>query len=113
MHFCMTEEVNETEEVSKTKEISEDSESVEQASLDLDNISDEQEMERIKNVLREQEEQIEELQDLVLDLSTRVAHDGGVGVCPDCNGPLVKVNTLFGLRSKIECKRCEEVYHEY
>ncbi|MEF8758137.1 MAG: hypothetical protein V5A33_07855 [Halobacteriales archaeon] len=69
-------------------------------------------VEELETELEARREEIEELQDLLLDLSTRVADDQGVGVCPDCHGPVVKVRGLFR-PTTIECKRCDRVLHEY
>lgn len=96
-----------------TKKSNKDIHSSAETKVDIDNISEETEIERIEKAIQKQEEQIEELQDLVLDLSTRVAHDGGVGVCPDCHGALVKTGGFLTLRTKIKCKRCGEVQHRY
>jgi len=58
------------------------------------------------------EEEVEELNDLLMDLSTRVADDGGMGVCTDCHGAVTKVKRWFS-PTTIECQRCGKVYHEY
>jgi hypothetical protein len=75
-------------------------------------MTQEERIEALEGKLDEREAEIEELQDLLLDLSTRVADDRGVGVCPDCHGPVVTVRGLFR-PSTIECKRCGRVLHEY
>lgn len=62
--------------------------------------------------IEEQSQRIEELEALLLDLSTRVADDRGFGVCPACHGPVEKVHRWFGTNT-IECRRCGEVFHEY
>lgn len=81
--------------------------------LDLEEAEDyEQRIDELQETVEEQREQIEELEDLMLDLSTRVADDKGMGVCPECHGPVEKVRRWFR-PTRIECRRCEEVYHEY
>ena len=62
--------------------------------------------------VEEQEERIEELEDLLLDLSVRVADDQAMGVCPDCHGPVTKVDRWIR-PSTIECRRCDRVFHTY
>jgi hypothetical protein len=62
--------------------------------------------------VEEQEARIEELEDLLLDLSVRVADDQAMGVCPDCHGPVTKVDRWIR-PSTIECRRCDRVFHTY
>jgi hypothetical protein len=62
--------------------------------------------------VQEQEERIEELEDLLLDLSVRVADDQAMGVCPDCHGPVTKMDRWIR-PSTIECRRCDRVFHTY
>jgi hypothetical protein len=81
----------------------------------LDFESAEEYQTRIDELQREvenQREQIAELQSLLLDLSTRVADGGGMGVCPECHGPVEKTRRWFG-STTIECRRCGELFHEY
>jgi uncharacterized protein with PIN domain len=68
--------------------------------------------EALREQVDEQQERIEELENLMLDMSARAAHDDGTGVCPDCHGPVVKISRW--LRSpRIECTECGRVFHEY
>ncbi len=77
--------------------------------VDVDAVEDETDLaERV----REQEERIEELEDLLLDLSVRVADDQAMGVCPDCHGPVTKMERWIR-PSTIECRRCDRVFHTY
>jgi hypothetical protein len=77
--------------------------------VDVDAVSDETALaERVE----EQKERIEELEDLVLDLSVRVADDRAMGVCPDCHGPVQKMDRWIR-PSTIECRRCDRVFHTY
>ena len=62
--------------------------------------------------VEEQEARIEELEDLLLDLSVRVADDQAMGICPDCHGPVTKVDRWIR-PSTIECRRCDRVFHTY
>ena len=80
-----------------------DVESVEQQTADV---------EELRDVIEEQSERIEDLEDSLLDLSTRVAYDDGIGVCPDCNGPVIKRSPLFR-RTRIKCTDCGRQFHEY
>jgi Arc/MetJ-type ribon-helix-helix transcriptional regulator len=66
----------------------------------------------LREVVDEQQERIEELEDLLLDLSTRVADGNSMGVCPDCHGAVIKVDPWFR-SAKIKCTECERVFHEY
>ncbi|MEF8790472.1 MAG: hypothetical protein V5A61_10115 [Haloarculaceae archaeon] len=81
--------------------------------LDLE-AADEREatVEELRDQVEQQREQIEELNDLLLDLSARAAHSDGMGVCPDCHGPVTKVKRWIR-PSTIECTRCGRVFHEY
>ena len=81
--------------------------------VDLDSAEAyEQRVDQLQETVEEQAEQIEELQDLLLDLSVRAADDRGMGVCPECHGPVEKVSRWFG-PTTIECRRCGTVFHEY
>lgn len=105
-----------TEEAAEATEESADEQDVEvetEATLDVEAAEErEASVETLRERVTEQEERIEELEDLLLDLSARNADDGGTGVCPDCHGPVAKTSTLF--RSpKIKCMKCERVFHEY
>jgi hypothetical protein len=66
----------------------------------------------MREIIERQQEQIDELNDLLLDLSARVADNDGAGVCPDCHGPVVKMGGLLK-RTKIECADCGRVFHRY
>lgn len=84
-----------------------------EATIDIEAAEErEQSVEELKQRVTNQQERIEELEDLMLDMSARSAHDGGTGVCPDCHGPVVKISRWF--RSpKVKCTQCERVFHEY
>jgi len=80
--------------------------------VDLDSVQDyETDVEALQETVEEQAERIEELEGLLLDLSTRVADGKGMGVCPDCHGPVQKVKRWIG-PTKIECRQCGRVFHE-
>ncbi|MFB6178005.1 MAG: hypothetical protein ABEI99_12870, partial [Halobaculum sp.] len=66
----------------------------------------------MRETIEEQQEQIDELNDMVLDLSARLADNDGAGVCPDCHGPMVKSGG-FLRGKKIKCSDCGRVFHEY
>jgi len=90
-----------------------DGETTEEVRVDLDSAEAyEQRVDQLQEAVEEQAEQIAELEDLLLDLSVRVADDRGMGVCPECHGPVEKVSRWFG-PTTIECRRCGEVFHEY
>ena len=90
-----------------------DGETTEEIRVDLDSAEAyEQRVDQLQETVEEQAEQIAELEDLLLDLSVRVADDRGMGVCPECHGPVEKVSRWFG-PTTIECRRCGEVFHEY
>ncbi|MFB6281334.1 MAG: hypothetical protein ABEH40_04895 [Haloferacaceae archaeon] len=72
----------------------------------------EREFERLVETVEEQAERIEELEDMVLDLSVRAADDRSMGVCPDCHGPVVK-NDRWLRSSTIDCQRCGRRFHTY
>lgn len=81
--------------------------------IDLDSATDyAQSVEELQETVAQQNERIDELEDLLLDLSARAADDGGIGVCPECHGPVEKVSRWFG-PTTIECRRCDNVLHEY
>jgi len=81
--------------------------------LDLESAEEyENRIDELETTLEEQQEEIEELKDLMLDLSVRTADGRGLGVCPDCHGPVEKVKRWFR-PTVIKCRRCGEVYHEY
>jgi predicted RNase H-like nuclease (RuvC/YqgF family) len=85
----------------------------EEAVVDLDAADQrERSVEALEEEVEEQRERIEELEDLVLDLSVRVADDRAMGVCPDCHGPVIKKTRWLG-RNTIECTRCGRTFHEY
>ena len=97
-----TEDEVETSETESSEAVL-DVESVEQQTTDV---------EELRDVIEEQSERIEDLEDSLLDLSTRVAYGDGTGVCPDCNGPVIKRSPLFR-RTRIECTKCGRQFHEY
>ena len=81
--------------------------------VDIDSAADsETQLDQLQETVRSQSEEIDELQGLLMDLSTRVADDGGMGVCTDCHGAVVKTKRWFQ-PTTIECQRCGRVYHEY
>ncbi|MFD1632298.1 hypothetical protein ACOZ4L_05840 [Haloplanus ruber] len=85
----------------------------EEVVVDLDSAAAyEERVDQLQETVEDQQEQIEELEDLLLDLSVRAADDRGMGVCPECHGPVEKVSRWFG-PTTIECRRCGESFHEY
>lgn len=101
------------EETVETQETTETSERGSEAVLDAEAVEErERSTEELRSLVNEQNERIEELEDLLLDLSARAADGGGTGVCPDCHGPVVKVSPLLR-RSRIKCTKCGRVFHEY
>lgn len=105
--------VRETEEELADQGTAEEEGVEEEIVVDLDSAQQyEDRIEQLESTVEEQTEQIEELQDLLLDLSVRAADDRGMGVCPECHGPVMKVKSWFR-STTIECKRCGEVFHEY
>lgn len=107
-----TEEVQETVETETTTETESESKE-EEAVLDLDAMAQQETVAGdVRDTLRRQQEQIEELNNMVVDLSTRLADNDGVGVCPDCHGPVRKAGGWFS-KSKIKCGDCGRVFHEY
>jgi hypothetical protein len=85
----------------------------EEVVVDLDSATAyEERVDQLQETVEGQEERIEELEDLLIDLSVRAADDRGMGVCPECHGPVEKVRRWFG-SSTIECRRCGESFHEY
>jgi thioesterase domain-containing protein len=84
-----------------------------EATLDLEAAAEREEtVEALREQIDEQQERIQELEGMVLDLSTRVADDKATGVCPDCHGPVVKQKPWFR-SAKITCRKCGRVFHEY
>lgn len=102
---------SETTEEESTEETAQDTEDA-QAVLDADAATSSQSTEELRAMVDEQQERIEELEDLLLDLSTRVADGNNMGVCPDCHGAVIRVNPWFR-SAKIKCTQCERVFHEY
>lgn len=103
----------ETTESSVSADTDAESEESEDVVVDLDSAAAyEQRVDELEALVEEQGKQIAELEDLLMDLSVRAADDRGMGVCPDCHGPVEKVDPWFG-SARIECRRCGEVYHEY
>jgi RNA polymerase-binding transcription factor DksA len=81
--------------------------------VDLDSAEAyEQRVDRLQETVEAQEARIEELEDLLLDLSVRAADDRGMGVCPECHGPVEKIRRWLR-PTTIECRRCGETFHEY
>ena len=84
-----------------------------EAVLDVESVEErERSLEGLQETVEEQNERIKELEGLLLDLSTRVADGDGTGVCPECNGPVIKKNPLFR-RARVECTQCGRTFHEY
>jgi predicted RNase H-like nuclease (RuvC/YqgF family) len=110
-----TTEATDEEAVETTDETTDeqDTQAESEATLDLEAAEErEASVEALREQVSEQADRIEELEDLMLDLSTRNAHDGGTGVCPDCHGPVVKVSSWF-TSPKIKCMKCARIFHEY
>lgn len=85
----------------------------EEPALDLDEAqSYEEQIDQLQATVEKQQEQIENLNDLMVDLSVRVADGRDMGVCPDCNGPVIK-NKRWMRTNRIECAQCGRVFHEY
>jgi RNA polymerase-binding transcription factor DksA len=85
----------------------------EEVVLDLEAATEyEERIEELEETVETQADQIEHLEGLLLDLSTRVADGNDIGVCPECNGPVEKVKHWFQ-PTVIKCRRCDTVYHEY
>ena len=106
-----TEEIEQTVETETTVEA--ETEREEEAVVDLDAAAEyETVADDLQETIRRQQEEIDHLNDLVLDLSTRVADNDGVGVCPDCKGPVRKAGGWFSSK-KIKCADCGRVFHEY
>lgn len=103
------EEAVESESEETTAETT-DSES--EAVLDVDAATQAQSTEELRATVEKQQEQIDELNDLLLDLSTRVADGNSMGVCPDCHGAVMKVDPWFR-PARIKCTDCERVFHTY
>lgn len=83
-----------------------------EAVLDADAIEEAESTKELRELIDDQQERIEELEDLLLDLSTRVADGNSMGVCPDCHGAVLKMNPWFR-SAKIKCTDCGRVFHEY
>lgn len=90
-------------------EVEAENEDEDEVVLDVDAAGDET---ALAQTVEEQAERIDELEDLVLDLSVRVADDSAQGVCPDCHGAVTKVDRWIR-PSTIECQRCDRVFHTY
>jgi len=105
------------DEETETRQAERDTEEVvsfdENLTFDLESAEEyEQRIDELVGTVEQQQEQIEELESLLLDLSTRVADGRDLGVCPDCHGPVERVRRWFR-PSVIKCRLCGEVYHEY
>jgi hypothetical protein len=105
--------VDTTTERTAETETDAETETEAEATLDVEAaVEREETVEALREQVGEQQERIEELEDMVLDLTTRVADDKATGVCPDCHGPVVKSKPWFR-SAKIECRSCGRVFHEY
>lgn len=110
-------EEEETETATEPEQIAQEEQEQEQQQepiVDIEETGDLDSEEELREQIEKQQQQIEELQSQLLDLSTRVAHGGGIGVCPidGCNGPVVKVRRWVRPNT-IECRRCGEQFHKY
>ncbi|MFB6090691.1 MAG: hypothetical protein ABEJ97_06485 [Halobellus sp.] len=106
-------ELEEEQESEQAGASAQETASEEEVVVDLDSAEEYQtRIEELEETVEAQREEIEELQDLMVDLSARVADGRGFGVCPECHGPVRKVRRWLGATT-IECARCGEVYHEY
>jgi predicted RNase H-like nuclease (RuvC/YqgF family) len=109
----MSEEGQETEtRQTETDVESTTTEERSEAVLDADAAERSESIEDLRETVEQQQDQIEELEGLLLDLSTRVADGNSMGVCPDCKGAVIKVNPWFR-SAKIKCTDCQRVFHEY
>ncbi|MFB6256028.1 MAG: hypothetical protein ABEH58_04745 [Haloplanus sp.] len=112
----MTEDTDQTVETDTDAEVEstqDTTEADEEVVVDLDSAEAyEQRVDQLQETVEAQEERVEELEDLLLDLSVRAADDRGMGVCPECHGPVEKVTRWFR-PTTIECRRCGETFHEY
>ncbi|MFB6157283.1 MAG: hypothetical protein ABEJ34_05520 [Haloferacaceae archaeon] len=107
-----TDQAAEAEADAETRQATEQG-TAEDLVVDLDSAEAyEQRIDQLQETVEEQTERIEELEDLMLDLSVRAADDRGMGVCPECHGPVEKVKRWVR-PTTIECRRCGEVFHEY
>ncbi|MCQ4333521.1 hypothetical protein KM295_08525 [Natronomonas sp. F2-12] len=104
-----TQEVDTAETDTETRSTTEEQSD---AVLDAEAVEEAQTVEELTETVEEQREQIEELESLLLDLSARVADGNSMGVCPDCHGPVIKVDPWFR-PAKIKCTDCQRVFHEY
>ena len=90
-----------------------DTEIEEAAALDIESVAKYQErIDELEELAEAQKRQIEDLQDMMLDLSARAADGRDIGVCPECNGPLVRKDRLFRTDT-IECEQCGSIVHRY
>lgn len=77
----------------------------EDAAIELESVAEyEQRIEEFRSLAEAQQDQIEALNDMIIDLSTRVADGLDISGCPECYGPLVRKNRLFR-NDTIECRR--------
>jgi hypothetical protein len=102
-------EVTETDEESVTAE---SAKTENEAVLDMEALDETEDVDELRELIEKQQAQIEELNGLLLDLSTRVADGNSMGVCPDCHGAVMKFNPWFR-SAKIKCTDCGRVFHEY
>jgi catechol 2,3-dioxygenase-like lactoylglutathione lyase family enzyme len=93
-HTNVTDDIEQETEVDTDDEV----ESTAEAETDDDVVVDldaaeayEQRVDQLQETVEAQQEQIEKLEALLLDLSVRAADDRGLGVCPECHGPVEKV----------------------
>jgi hypothetical protein len=108
----MSDEVQETDTSETNTETRTAADEQSEAVLDAEAVEEAQTVEELTETVEEQREQIEELESLLLDLSARVADGNSMGVCPDCHGPVIKVDPWFR-PAKIKCTDCQRVFHEY
>ncbi|MFC7075585.1 hypothetical protein [Haloarcula halophila] len=108
----MADESETTEAKQGAEETTQDTGEEAGAVLDADAATSTQSTDELREMVDEQQKRIEELEDLLLDLSTRVADGNNMGVCPDCHGAVIKVNPWFR-SAKIKCTQCQRVFHEY
>lgn len=106
-------DVVETTDSESTEQETTDEDQQTGAVLDADAVEQqEQTVDDLLETVDEQQARIEELEDMLLDLSTRVADGNSMGVCPDCHGAVIKVDPWFR-SAKIKCTDCDRVFHEY
>lgn len=109
----MSDEADQETQTDVDTESSVETETTDDVVVDLDSAEAyEQRVDELQATVEEQAEQIDKLEGILTDLSTRVADGRGMGVCPECNGPVEKVRRWFS-PTTIECRRCGNVLHKY